>query len=270
MDKRPSESEVEDQLNKDIEQIESEQKDPSIKPFEDKEESTETEEKPTEPTDEKEVVEEEPKEETKEEPEEIKEKPQTDYKKKWVESSREGLILHEKNKKLNESVDQAFNLPEPTEEEMQKEYSDWDILDDFQKKLAKQSFDANRKLKMIHESTLVEKTAQKWNEEVDKYLEEPATLTTTPELAGKEEEFKLFATRPSRRGVSFETLVSAFLHDFEKENPPKRGQMFEKGTSTVDKNPKDDKISLEEAEKIRTTDYKKYKELLMADKIADL
>ena len=45
------------------------------------------------------------------------EKPSEDYKKKFVASSREALVLHSKNKKINEAVDKADQLADPTEEE---------------------------------------------------------------------------------------------------------------------------------------------------------
>src|SRR5665213_3147982 len=45
-----------------------------------------------------------------------------DWKKRYTDSSREAQILATKNKDLNSVVDQASQLPDPTEDEMKEEY----------------------------------------------------------------------------------------------------------------------------------------------------
>ena len=89
-----------------------------------------------------------------------------------------------------------------------------------------------------------------------------------PELEGKVEDFKLFASKPTRRGVDFEDLIPAFLYNESKNKvAPKKGQMFEQGTGGNSKpKPKGDKISTEEGRLLMNTDYNKFKELLKAGK----
>jgi len=204
-----------------------------------------------------------------EETTETKEPPQPDYKKKFVDSSREAQILHAKNKKTNEVLQKAMEVSEPTQEELEKEYPNWEEMTTLEQRMAKDNLINNRRFQVLEEITKENKDLEKWQGEVDKFVKDPKTLNKTPELEGREDEFILFATKPTRRNVEFEVLVSAFLHDATKTTSKKKGAMFETGTggpSTKSK-PKSDKITLEQARKLRTTDYNKYKEYLKSGKI---
>jgi hypothetical protein len=194
---------------------------------------------------------------------------EADYKKKFVASTQEAQILHEKNKKLTSIIEQADNIPEPTEDELKKEYTDWDELTATQQKMAKDTLVSNRRFKMLSEVTSQFKDMEAWQEKVVTFLDDPKSLVDHPELEGKQDEFKLFATKPTRRGIDMDVLISAFLFDAGKERRPNKGKMFETGTGgPSDKGkPKSDKISLEEARTLRNADYAKYKEYLKAGKI---
>ena len=187
-----------------------------------------------------------------------------DYKKKFVESSKEAQILHARNKKVTDAFEQANNLPEPTDDELTKEYTDWDLLSDFEKKLAKEAYKSKKRFEVIGEATKAYKEVEVWVEKVDEFIDDPSLPKTYPDLAGKEEEFKHFATQPTRRGVDFDTLVKAFSYDLSVNKVQHTGSMFETGTGGPNDKPvvKTDKIGMDEAIKIRKTDYNKYKELL--------
>lgn len=196
--------------------------------------------------------------------------PSPDYKEKFVASSREAQVLHAKNKKVNEAIDKAAELPEPTEEELRAEYSDWEVMSDFEKKLAKDSLISTRRFALLHEATKEFKDIDAWNDKVDKFIVDPKVLVDYSELEGRIEEFKIFATKPTRRGVDFEDLISAFLYDITKKMKPKqKGQMFPTGSGGPNEKPKPGggKITIEEARTLRKTDYNKFKELLKAGKI---
>ena len=213
----------------------------------------------------------EPEAEEKEEPEEDQEtKPETeeiDYRKKFTESTREAQILHAKNKKINEAVEKAKGLPDPTEEDLIKEYPDWELLTDLEKKLAKNSLISTRRFSILEEVTAESKDIEAWNNRVDTFISDPKSLIKHPELEGKEDDFKIFAAKPTRRGVEFEDLIPAFLYGRKQE--PKKGAMFESGSGGPNEKskPKTDTITLEQARKLRERDYNKYKEYLNAGKI---
>lgn len=245
---KPTTEELEEQNKKVLEEIDKPEEKPVIV------------EKKEEPVEEKVEVEE--KEEV------VEEKPKVDYKKKFTESTREAQILHSKNKKINDTIEKANALPEPTEEELTTEYKDWDVMSDTEKRFAKTNLINERRFKMLDEVTKESKDIEAWNIKVDEYTDDPKTLVDTPELEGKIDDFKLFASKPSRRGVDFEDLVSAFLFDAEKQSKPKqKGSMFETGTGGPNDKAKTDKLTVAESQQLMKTDYNKYKELLKAGKI---
>ena len=197
------------------------------------------------------------------------EKPEVNYKKKFVESTREAQVLYAKNKKINDAFDKAKDLPDPTEDDMKAEYTDWDVMSDFEKKMAKDTMISKKRFEAIGEVNRGFKEIEEWQAKIDAFSDDPNSLVDNPKLEGKMEEFKAFATKPSRRGVDFEDLIPAFLYSEDQEKPKNKGKMFETGTGgpATKSKPKSDKISIEEARSLRETDYSKYKELLKAGKI---
>ncbi len=187
---------------------------------------------------------------------------------KKVASAQEAQILHAKNKKTNEALEKALTTPEPTEEELIQEFPDWDMMSDFEKKMAKESLTNKKRFSALDEIVKENKDLEGWQTKVDEFIENPETLTKHTELEGRQDEFKLFATKPTRRGVDFEDLVSAFLFNIKPE-PKKKGQMFPTGSAGLNDKGKQkgDKISIEEARLLRTNNYEKYKEMLKAGKI---
>jgi len=196
--------------------------------------------------------------------------PSPDYKKKFVASSTEAEILHSKNKKFNEAIEKAGQIPEPTEEELVAEYPEWDVMSDFEKKIAKNDLKNTKKLAFIESISSEFKDMDKWNQTVDTFLSDPKVVIDNPELEGKEEEFKGFATKESRRGADLGDLVNAFLYQKKALTPAKnKGKMFEVGTGGAnDKDkPRSNKISIEESERLRRLDYKTYLKYLKAGRI---
>ena len=151
---------------------------------------------------------------------------------------------------------------------MQIEYPDWDIMNDFEKKIARDNETTRKWREKI--STAQQETAkiEKWSEEVDKFTEDPQTLIDNPELEGKTSEFTVFATEEANNSVPMKVLVGAFLHEQSKSVPKNKGKMFERGTGGEEKENKDaGTISPDEAATLMKNDYKKYKSLLLAGKI---
>lgn len=219
----------------------------------------------------------EPEEEVEEPTEEEEEQPQADpseeakerLKKKLSDSARENQKIYAKNRVINKALSEADDIPEPTEEELAKEFSDWDVMSDMEKTFAKETVVSRNWRKVISEAKEQATKIEKWNESVETFIDDPKTLVSNPELEGKADEFKEFALVEANNSVPFNLLVSAFLHDHATNKPSHKGRMFEKGSGGPNENPKpkDGKISLEEGRRIRETDYDKWKELNAADKI---
>jgi hypothetical protein len=228
-------------------------------------------EEPKEEPKKKVVKKEEPKEEPKEDP-----KPKDpDYKEKFINSTKEAQILHAKNKKITEALKEAKEVPEPTEKELKKEYSDWDVMGDFEKKMAKDAMKNSRRFNSLDKVTQEFTAIEEWNVTVDEFMADPANIAKNPLLEGKEAEFVAFVSKPTRRGVDFEDLTKAFLFDITvdedgKKLPKKKGAMLPTGSGGDKTNkPKSDKLTVEQGRKLRMQDYGKWKKYLMANKIEE-
>ena len=207
-------------------------------------------------------------------PEPSKPAPQVDpskelYKKKFSESAKENQKIYAKNRVLNKALIDADEIPEPTEEELIKEFSEWDVMSDTEKTFARETVISRSWRARIKEAQDQAKKIEKWNDAVQEFVGNPQVLVENPELEGKTEEFGEFATEEANNNVPFKILVSAFLHDHSTNKKPNKGAMFPIGSGGPNEKPtpKSDKITLEEARKLRETDYNKWKEYLKAGKI---
>lgn len=190
-------------------------------------------------------------------------------KEKKKASAQEAQVLHARSKKITEALEKAREIPEPTDEEMEAEHPDWDMLTDFEKKIAKETLLSNRRFAALDKVTREFKDSEKHQKKINDFLVDPKTLNKYPGLEGRGDEFRVFATKPTRRGLDFEDLVPAFLYTMETNKPAKKkGKMFPTGTGGPVGKPKTPgKISIEDAIQLRKTDSKKYKELMLAGKI---
>jgi hypothetical protein len=237
-----------------------------------KDEPVETSEEIVEPEEEV-TPEEEPKKEEDEpvvEPkEEEPEEDEPDLKKKLSASARENQKIYASRRVINTAIAEASQIPEPTEEELAKEYPDWDVMSETERTFAKETV-VNRNFRAkIAEAQVKATNIDKWNESVESFADDPETLVKHPELEGKTEEFKDFAMEETNNSVPFSLLVSAFLYQKSSGKTEKKGAMFEEGTGGANDKPEINtgKLSLEESRKLRENDYPKWKEMLKAGKI---
>lgn len=188
-------------------------------------------------------------------------------KKRYQDSSREALTLHSKNKKLTEAIEKAGEI-EVTQEELEKEYPEWEMMTDSEKKTATKTLKSEKALQAIQEATKEFKELDAWNGKVDSYLSDPETLIKIPALEGKEEEFKFFASKESRRGADLTDLANLFILTEGKAKPKAKGSMMPSGTSGANKSkPNDGMISQSEADVLRRTNFKQFLVFLKAKKI---
>jgi len=190
--------------------------------------------------------------------------------KKLKASSREAQILYHRNKQVQEAIEKASQLPAPTDEQMMSEYEDWDVMSDFEKKMARESEANKQRIQAITDVSKGFKDLEEWQTKIDTYVDNPEVLISNPALEGRIEDFKDFATKPTRRGVDFEILVSSFLYQIDtSKTPKKKSSMFPKGTGGHNKQPKpkSNKITIEQGRALRTSNYSEYKRLLNAGQI---
>lgn len=208
--------------------------------------------------------------EEKEEPQETsQETPQeVDYKKKFIESTRQAQILASKNKKLSEAIENSSLDKEITEDDVRRKYPEFDDLSDFEKKMARDRVIEDKRLESIRKISEEFKNIDAWQEKVKTFVTDPKMLADNPDLEGKQDEFEVFASKPSRMGADFQDLVAAFLYERSKSVVKHKGKMFETGGGGIKEKPKSDKISLADSQKLRNSNYSLYKEYLIAGKIA--
>lgn len=192
-----------------------------------------------------------------------------DYKKKFVDSTREAQILASRNRKMTEVLEQADQLPDPTPEELKAQFPDWELIDPVQQTLIKDSIKNKKIISMLGQATKEARDIEAWNAKVDEFVDDPKTLVQYPDLEGKQDDLKVYATKATRRGVDFQDIVSSFLFTEAKSRPKNKGAMFQAPTPgpSVAPKPASDKISITEAMELKKTNYRKYKELLVARKI---
>lgn len=192
-----------------------------------------------------------------------------DYKEKFVASTREAQILASHNRKMTEVIEKADQIPDATPEELKAQFPDWELMDPVQQVLIKDSIKNKKIFSMLGQVTKESRDIEAWNNKVDEFINDPKTLIAHPDLEGKQDDLKVFATKPSRRNVDFADIVSSFLYDAAKAKTKNKGAMFQSptaGPSTPVK-PKTDKITMAEAMALKQTNFNKYKEFLVAGKI---
>lgn len=190
-----------------------------------------------------------------------------DYKEKFKQSSKEAIILAAKAEQTeiqNKAIAEAAEIKDIPDDVLKTEFPQWDEMTQTEQQLAKQNYINNKRFELIHQASLKGKDIEEWNGKVHTFITNPQTLIDNPELEGKQDDFQVFASKPTRRGVDFETLVSAYLHDATKMAVKHKGEMFPTGNGGVKEKekPKSNKISLQQARVLREQDYPKYVEYL--------
>lgn len=183
------------------------------------------------------------------------------------ESGQEAMILHSKNRKIMETIEEAVTLPEPTLEELTayaKEMGeDYEDLDNFAKNVLKESLMNKRSLSKISGLVEEEKQVSKWVKKVEDFLEEETTQQSYEALAGREEDFLKYASKKSHIGSDLDLLVAGFLW----KNPVKKhkGSILlpsGRAPSGLPVNKKPTEPTEDDARVIRMSDPKKYKRMI--------
>jgi len=198
------------------------------------------------------------------------EEKETNWKKRYEDSTRQGQKLYEKTKRVTEAITEGNKFSLPTDEEMKNEYPEWDKMDDVQKRLATESLLNKRKNQLIVDALGKVESTHAWNEKISTFIEDPKVLTDYPELEGKEDDFREYAKDKEGVVTDLSYLVPAFLREKEKSKPTKKkGQMFPMGSGGENKkgSQKPGMVSYEESLVLKKTNYKEWKKLLVARKI---
>jgi len=148
------------------------------------------------------------------------EKPVTDWEAKFKESQKEAMILSEQIKKAEE---EKLKKIEITEDFLKEKYPDWEDMTLGEQKAIKKTEELEQDIQEIKNNTNKFNNDREWQEKVDSYITEEIP-DMFPKIVGREEEFKRFATRPSRKGLPMDDLAKIFL--FENPVVEKKRSLF--------------------------------------------
>lgn len=210
-------------------------------------------------------IEEEPEDEPKDdEPKkvEVPKKPEIDWAEKAKESQKEAMILREQLKKIEEERNKKIEI---TEEYMSKKYSDWNDLTSGEQIALKKAEVLEQEIAQIKADSNKFNNDREWQNKVDAYVTEEAQ-DQYPQLVGREEEFKRFATRPTRKGLPMDDLAKIFLFENPKSPEPKKS-LFHTPGSAVPKKSENEGMTAEEARILRTTRPTEYMRLVRTGKL---
>jgi len=189
------------------------------------------------------------------------EPPKIDYEIKFKESQKEALILKAQLDKVEEEKNKKVDI---TDDLLRGKYPDWDDLSVGEQKALRKSEELAQEVQELKNNANQFNNDRKWQEKVETFVAEEM-VDLFPDIVGREEEFKRFATRPTRKGLPMEDLAKVFLY----ENPPvdKKRSLFHAGGGVSATPPVDEGMSAEDVRALRVTKPLEYMRLVRAGKI---
>lgn len=263
MDNR-NKAEQAEQLKKLEEELENEEGIETIADLENKdtEDDVELEEDTTE--DEEEVEE----DDTEEETEDEDDTDDPNYEEKFKHSTREAQILTSKHNKFVSTVDEAANIPMPSDEQLQEYAKSKGVkLTEENKVLVLDSYINNARFEKIHGVVEETRKIDEWADKVDAFVEDETMLQQFPGLAGREKDFRSFCMKPTRRGADLEDAAKAFLFDTKNNSKKSKESLLLTGSKGKGMKPKKTTLDEEGAINTRATSQKKYKEMIKSGKV---
>lgn len=194
-----------------------------------------------------------------------------DYRKKFSESAREVQVLLGTFGEMKRVLGEVTNADIPTDEELAAKYPEFPMLSEFEQNTLRRQEITDRKLNKVFVIVDGATTEGERLRAINEFV------SSRQELQGREQQFIEFCEKPSHKGAPAETLLSAFLYEESQGQPPatppaatppaepvppKRG--LESGTPGGGTPPSTgpQPISDEELRHLRTTDPKRYNEMV--------
>lgn len=197
---------------------------------------------------------------------------QVDYKDKFVESTREASALYFKNQKLNQTIEEAASIPEPTEAELiayaKTMDAEYDELDSFSQNVIKRTYISEKRFERIQSVASESKKIDEWSNKVDTFIEDAVDNSKYPSLNTLGADFKKFAMKETRRGVDLDDLVASFLFSAERsmKQTPRKSVLLSGGNSQAAPQ-KAAGLTDAQVAMIRENDPKEYRRLIKTGQI---
>lgn len=188
----------------------------------------------------------------------------------YKDSSKQANILNQHNKVILNTIDDATNIPVPTDEEV-KEYvraqgGDFDDLSDFEKNNVRQTVLNNKRFAKISTIATERKALDDWAIKIDEFTADEHNLQKYTKLAGHERDFAIFCMQKENMGIDLNILAKSFLFDFKPDIKKKSLAMTPSsagGAPPV----ADGFMDADEVKRLRTNEPRKYREMLRKGQI---
>ena len=138
------------------------------------------------------------------------EKSPVDWEAKAKASAQEALILKAQIDKAEEEKNKKVEI---TEDFLKEKYPDWEDMTLGEQKAIKKGEELEQEIQEIKNNTNQFNNDRKWQEKVESYITDEMP-DMFPKIVGREEEFKRFATRPTRKGLPLDVIAQSFLYEF--------------------------------------------------------
>jgi hypothetical protein len=188
-------------------------------------------------------------------------KPEIDYETKFKESQKEALVLKSQLDKIEAEkvkkvvVDEAF---------LKAKYPDWEEMTTGEQKAIQKGEELAQEVQEIRNAANQFNNDRQWQEKVTAFVTDELP-DLFPDIVGREEEFTRFATRPSRKGLSFDDLGKIYLHD--NPPPPKKRNLFHSTSSAGDNPTPEGGSDADNIKTLRETRPTEFMKLVRAGKI---
>lgn len=193
-------------------------------------------------------------------PDDKKEPPVTD---RYKASTKESQVLFLKKTKYEEAVRDAKNYV-ASEADLKEAYPEWDEMTATEQRLAKDNLENKMKFAKVAEATDEGDRIQEWSDKVDSFL---LTDASKAGIEGKEDEFKTFCMKPTRRGLDINDLAKIFLWDESDKPAGHKGNLLETGSGGGGNKPAEDTMDEKQAAALRVGNHKLYQKLVRQGKI---
>ncbi len=193
---------------------------------------------------------------------------ETDYKKRYSDSSRENQVLQLRLKKQQEDLEAIKNTPEPTEDQCKAEYGDeWEDMSPAMQKIAKKNFHSELKDKALEKINTQQKEDESYREQVGVFAADPSTVKMFPELIGNESKFENWAMMPTRRGLDLEALATIFVTNMQRSSGDRKALFPRNKTSLKKDNKPTNKMDAEKMKVLRTLSPREHQRMIRSGKL---
>lgn len=180
--------------------------------------------------------------------------------------------LKDRNELLEAKLEEFSSSETPSEEKLAKEIPDWEMLSPVEQKLIRDHLALNKEV--THLRGALNKAVDKLNWE-DGFSE---AIKKFPNLSKRKSEFREYCYKPENLKTPLEVLARSFLFEDaqemgakkEKEILERQGLEKSSGGEKPTVPPRGKMMTIEESERLRMTDPKKYMDLARKGKLPDI